>query len=40
MYGIKLIPITANEKIIPNRIVKNILIARDKLKETILKGSK
>ena len=40
MYGIKLIPMTANENIIPNKIEKNILMANEKLKETILRGSK
>jgi hypothetical protein len=40
MYGIKLIPMTAIENIIPNKIEKNILIANEKLKETILRGSK
>jgi hypothetical protein len=40
IYGVKLIPITANENIIPKRIEKNILIASEKLNETILRGSK
>jgi hypothetical protein len=40
MYGIKLIPITASENIIPNKIEKNMLIANEKLNETILSGSK
>jgi hypothetical protein len=40
MYGIKLIPITANENIIPNRMEKKMLIANEKLKDTMLRGSK
>ena len=33
MNGIKLIPITASENIIPNKIEKNMLIANEKLNE-------